>query len=153
MPIEPCGCTKNYDDYLALFPDGTTDAEIANSIKEGTEKQAKKDQENQALDIPEKWPKCEDHWDCEFGTFNYLACTCFSDIMCMLWCGEDMQLDPTKGCSCITQAEYLAYFPDWADEKDIDFSYKLQYEDFERKHGLVPEPEPVQDHPGIWPRC
>lgn len=95
MPIEHCGCTKNYDDYLALFPDGTTDAEISNSIKEGTENQTKKDQENKALDIPEEWPKCKDFWECEFGTFNYLACTCFSDIFCALWCGEDMQLDPT----------------------------------------------------------
>ena len=44
-----------------------------------------------------------------------------------------MQLDPTKGCSCITNDEYLAYFPVGASQKDIDISYKLQTEDMMNK--------------------
>lgn len=43
-------------------------------------------------------------------------------------CGEDRQMDPVSGCTCITKAEYRDYYPDWATEKDIDYSWKLQYQ-------------------------
>ena len=37
-------------------------------------------------------------------------------------------MDPITGCNCITDEEYLTYFPTWATQKDIDISYKLSYQ-------------------------
>jgi len=149
MPTEHCGCTKDYDEYLALFPASATDEDIDFSIEEGIRKHS--NNQPVLLTIPELWPDCEIKSKCEFGTLNYLACQCFSDVQCMMWCGDDMLMDPTKGCTCITQAEYDAYFPDWVDQKDIDYSYKLQWQQFDTPPTPETEPEPV--HPGFWPEC
>ena len=68
---------------------------------------------------------------CEFGSFNLLACQCFSDVQCKIYCGKTRRTDPVDGCTCISDAEYRAYFPDWATEKDIDYSWKIQFERFQ----------------------
>ena len=62
-----------------------------------------------------------------------------------MWCGDEMQMDPISGCTCVTNEEYNAYYPDWATEKDIDYSWKLFYQRFDEPV-TVPRPESV--HPG-----
>lgn len=68
-----------------------------------------------------------------------------------------MKLDPTMGCQCITNEEYRAYFPDWATDRDIDYSHQLMWDSWEPyEPEPIPEPEPepkelkVPDH---WPAC
>lgn len=78
--------------------------------------------------VPEHWEKCELLEDCEnYGTLNKLSCRCFADAQCDIWCGEDMTQDPVNGCDCISKDDYRAYFPEWASDKDIDYSFKIQY--------------------------
>lgn len=128
MPTEHCGCTDNKADYYDLFPHWATEDMISESIREGLSQVVVEPEEPPRLVKPDHWPECaEASRECEFGTFNELACECFSEVFCMLWCGEEMTLDPTAGCTCITNDEYLAYFPEWATPKDIDFSQQLLY--------------------------
>ena len=162
MPTSPCGCTDDYSEYLALFPHWATEDNISKSISDGMQK-ASEQGNNSMLVRPENWPKCEQREECPF--FNELACKCFSEIHCMLWCGEGMTLDPTKGCSCITEKEARAIYPDWATQADIDFSFKLHYSQIipieppfpiEPPHPIDPICDlPVNpiEKPFNWPEC
>ena len=119
MPTENCGCTEDYDEYLALFPAWATEEDIKDSIVKGKENNKPDPKpvwpEPPIYTIPEGWKKCKVVEDCaDYGTFNYLSCKCFSNIQCMMWCGEEMKMDPVNGCTCITNEEYRAYFPEKA---------------------------------------
>jgi len=70
--------------------------------------------------------------------FNELACQCFTNLMCKIWCGADgMTLNPVDGCSCITIEEEKNLYPDWATPKDIDYAKRLGEQERERKGNIL----------------
>ena len=160
LPTSHCGCTDDESEYLALFPHWAKEDMISQSISDGMQKSYEKGIYT-FLVRPETWPKCDQREECDF--FNELACKCFSEIQCMLWCGEGQTLDPTKGCSCITEEEARAVYPIWATETDISFSYSLHYqnkpipfEDGPELHPWDPICDPVVnpiEKPSTWPDC
>ena len=124
MPTSHCGCTNNDTEYYGLFPHWATHDQINESINVGIREAFDEGKPN-FLMRPDSWPDCKQREECDF--FNELACKCFSEIQCDLWCGTGKTNDPTEGCSCITEKEARAFYPDWATQADIDFSYKLHY--------------------------
>ena len=61
--------------------------------------------------VPTDWPVC-DIW-CDGAPLNMLACMCMAEDFCPIDCGTDY-IDPFDGCTCMSEVEYLAYYPDWA---------------------------------------
>lgn len=134
---EPCGCSENASDYYDLFPHWATNTKIVQSISDGlTEYSFHKDER------PKDWPACtRDSKDvCRF--YNELACTCFSEVQCALYCGEGLTLDPRYGCECIGLKEERSLYPSWATQEDIDLSKKLMYE----QNTVDPFAPPVTPH-------
>ena len=74
---------------------------------------------------PNHWPQCSKSLEqCLKDAYGYLdevACECFATIACAIWCESGYQ-DPVNGCSCISEQEYMAYFPDWATPQDIRYA-------------------------------
>jgi len=149
MPTTPCGCTDDQSEYYALFPHWASEDDIFES-KYGLPMPVPVPVPMPPVYLvrPEHWPECDQREKCDF--FNELACKCFSEEQCSLWCGDGKTLDPTKGCSCISEEEARAIYPEWASEKDINVSLMLQYE-------LQPMQEPMPPvllaRPDHWPLC
>ena len=71
----------------------------------------------------------------------------------MMMCPPGEVMDPTKGCGCISEKAYRSYFPDWATEKDIDYSFRLGYQNYEYPQEPLPvDSEPIV-LPSVWPEC
>ena len=78
---------------------------------------------------PDDWPECRMETPCGPGKLlNQLACNCFAEAVCDVWCGKDSTTDPVDGCSCITNSEAEKYYPDWATQDDISLSWQLSYQ-------------------------
>ena len=65
------------------------------------------------------------------------------------------KMDPRSGCKCISDTEYKMIFPDWATQKDVDFSYSLMWDAFSYVEypEPLPLPPPEYEKPSHWPDC
>ena len=124
-PAESCRCVDDAE-VSALYPEWASGQDIQTSIKEGRQT---------AIDRPKTWRVCPTVGnECPLGGYwNELSCKCFSTIQCMMWCGDDKEMDPTKGCGCMDYEKLRkTFYPSWATDYDIQLSKKEGFEKYEQ---------------------
>ena len=76
---------------------------------------------------PEHWPECLVGVLCDVGQFyNDLVCGCFSDMRREEPpCRDGETLNPYDGETCMPDSRVRQIYPDWANEKDVQYSWLL----------------------------
>lgn len=116
-PLEVCLCASD-ERIRTHYPDWATDKEIDLATLNGLEFAASRP-------VDDEWQKCPREelgpGTCdERGQFwNELACECFTDFMCMIWCGDGFELDLRSGCNCLFAQDSRNMYPKWATPLDI----------------------------------
>ena len=141
-PRSSCNCITEAD-YKKIFPDWATqkDIDVSNNLMWDSYKYIDYYPEPEPLpptpmyEKPSHWEECPLVALCaEPSWFNELACNCFSMLQCHDECAEGKVQDPVSGCGCIPAAEVRAKYPDWATEKDIDYSWRIAWDQYSRTY-------------------